>query len=53
MPLEVKNRFIILHVDGNNLEDLWIETRDIVIETIEKCIPKYKRNVIRGMLQNS
>ena len=41
--VDVKNIFSILHVDGKNPEDLWIDIRDVVIETAEKWIPKVKK----------
>ena len=48
--VEVKNRFSILQVDGKNPEDLWIDMRDAVIETAEKCRPKLKKKKVKKWL---
>ena len=48
--VEVKNRFSILQVDDKNLEDLWINIRDAVIETAEKWIPKVKKRKVTKWL---
>ena len=48
--VEVKNRFSILQVDGNNSEDLWIDIRDAVIEMAEKWIPKIKNRKVTKWL---
>ena len=48
--VEVKNRFSILQVDGNNSENLWINIRDAVIETAEKWIQKVKKRKVTKWL---
>ena len=48
--VEVKNRFSILQVDGNNPEDLLIDIRDAVIETVDKWIPKVKKSKVTKWL---
>ena len=52
--VEVKNRFSILQVDDKNPEDLWIDIRDVVIETAEKLIPKLeKRKVTKWLTEET